>query len=93
MNHNVYFDGQVQSLSLSTEHGTATIGVITPGKYSFSTATEERMVVTSGTLDVKLPDQDWKKVLVNQEFVVEKGKSFEVEAHQDVSYLCYYKES
>ena len=60
MEHNVYFDGKVQSLSLETASGKATIGVITPGKYAFSTATEERMVVTSGILTVKLPGGEWR---------------------------------
>jgi len=50
MDHNVYFEGKVQSLSLSTEQGRATVGVITPGKYAFKTSTQERMVVISGNL-------------------------------------------
>ncbi|MDR3539735.1 MAG: pyrimidine/purine nucleoside phosphorylase [Desulfosporosinus sp.] len=90
MKHNVYFEGNVQSLSLNTEHGEATIGVITPGKYTFSTATEERMVITSGDLNVKLPGENWKMVQTNQEFVINANMSFEVEASQDVAYICYY---
>jgi len=90
MTHNVYFEGNVQSLSLNSVSGKATIGVITPGKYAFSTATEERMVITTGTLNVKLPKEDWKVVQANQEFLVKANVSFEVEASQDVSYICYY---
>ena len=59
MKHNVYFDGKVQSLGLATAEGNATVGVISPGKFTFSTSTEERMAVTSGTLKVKLPGKDW----------------------------------
>ena len=91
MDHNVYFDGKVQSLSLTTEHGRATVGVITPGKYTFSTSTQERMVVTSGTLNVTLPQGAKKIVGLNQEFIVEANASFDVEAIGDVSYICYYK--
>ena len=90
MKHNVYFEGNVQSLSLNSESGSATIGVITPGEYAFSTATEERMVITSGTLNVKLPEEDWIIFHVNQEFIVKANVSFEVKADQDVSYICYY---
>lgn len=91
MKHNVYFEGNVQSLSLNSGNGDATIGVITPGRYAFSTATEERMVITSGALNVKLPGEDWKMVQTNQEFVIKENLSFEVEASLDVSYICYYK--
>lgn len=91
MKHNIYFDGKVQSLGLNTEHGEATIGVIIPGKYSFSTTSEERMVITSGILNVKLPGAEWKKFKGYEEFKVPANVSFDVEADQDVSYICYYK--
>jgi purine/pyrimidine-nucleoside phosphorylase len=91
MDHNVYFDGKVQSLSLETEHGRATVGVITPGKYTFSTSTQERMVLTSGGLTVTLSEGERKLIGPNQEFVVEANASFDVEATHDVSYICYYK--
>ncbi len=90
MNHNVYFDGKVQSLSLETTAGKATVGVITPGAYAFSTSTEERMVVTSGVLGVKLPGGEWQQMSSGKEFIVAANQTFEVEAKQDVSYICYY---
>jgi uncharacterized protein YaiE (UPF0345 family) len=91
MKHNVYFDGKVQSLSLETATGQATIGVITPGTYAFSTSTEERMVVTSGILAVKLPGGEWKEMSAGKEFIVAANQTFEVEAKRDASYICYYK--
>ena len=91
MEHNSYFDGKVQSLSLDTDQGKATVGVISPGKYTFSTVSQERMIVTSGILGVKLPREDWKIVGPSQEFIVEAKTSFDVEASHDVSYICYYR--
>lgn len=91
MKHNVYFDGKVQSLGLVTESGSATIGVITPGAYSFSTSTEERMHITSGSLKVKLPGEEWMTVVACKDFIVPANVSFDVEAAGDVSYICYYK--
>jgi len=91
MKHNVYFDGKVQSLSLETADGSATVGVITPGKYTFSTSTEEKMVITSGVLNVKLPDADWNKLKGGEQFIVQANASFDVEAEKDVSYICYYR--
>ncbi|MTV51025.1 DUF1255 family protein [Heliobacillus mobilis] len=90
MKHNSYFDGKVQSLELQTENGVATVGVITPGQYTFGTSTQEKMVITAGSLRVKLPDQDWQTVMSGEFFVVDKNVSFVVEAEQDVAYLCYY---
>jgi uncharacterized protein YaiE (UPF0345 family) len=91
MDHNVYFEGKVQSLTVETEQGRATVGVITPGKYTFSTSTQERMVVTSGTLAVTLSQGEQKIIGPNQEFIVAANASFDVEASRDVSYICYYK--
>jgi len=90
MEHNVYFEGKVQSLTLETDQGRATVGVITPGKYTFSTSTQERMVVTSGTLNVTLSQGERKIVGPNHEFIVGANASFDVEATGDVSYICYY---
>jgi uncharacterized protein YaiE (UPF0345 family) len=91
MKHNVYFDGKVQSLGLVTVSGNATIGVITPGAYTFSTSTEETMHITSGVLKVKLPGEEWKAVEQCKQFIVPANVSFDVEAEKDVSYICYYK--
>lgn len=91
MKHNIYFEGKVQSLALTTEEGNATVGVISQGKFTFSTSSEERMIVTSGKLKVKLPGQNWKLVERNSEFIVSANSSFDVEADADVSYICYYK--
>jgi hypothetical protein len=91
MKHNVYFEGKVQSLSLTNAEGDATVGVISPGKFTFSTSTEERMIITSGTLKVKLLGKDWAVMKKNTEFIVPAKSSFDVEADADVSYICYYK--
>ena len=91
MDHNSYFEGKVQSLTMETDRGRATVGVITPGKYTFSTSTQETMVITSGILSVRLPEGVWKTVGADQEFIVEANASFDVEASRDVSYICYYK--
>jgi purine/pyrimidine-nucleoside phosphorylase len=91
MKHNVYFDGKVQSLGLSTAEGNATVGVISSGKFTFSTSSEERMIVTSGTLKVKLPNQNWNAMGRNAECIIPANSSFDVEADTDVSYICYYR--
>ncbi|HVN49123.1 MAG TPA: pyrimidine/purine nucleoside phosphorylase [Bacteroidota bacterium] len=91
MKHNSYFDGQVQSLSLTTADGSATVGVISKGAFTFGTSSQERMVITSGTLKAKLPGTEWKSFSKNTEFIVPPNSSFDVEADSDVSYICYYK--
>lgn len=91
MKHNVYFDGRVQSLALKTEDGPATVGVITPGHYTFSTDYEEHVIVSTGSLRVRLPEQEWRNVGAGEEYVVAAKCSFEVEADTDVSYVCFYR--
>jgi purine/pyrimidine-nucleoside phosphorylase len=91
MKHNSYFDGKVQSLGLETGSGPATVGVITPGAYTFNTSTEERMVIVAGALKAKLPGRDWAEFGQGKEFVVQANASFDCEAGRDVAYICYYK--
>lgn len=90
MKHNVYFDGKVQSLGVNTAEGYATVGVISPGAYTFSTATPERMVIITGVLNVKLPGEEWKRFGVTEEVKIKEQVSFDVRADYDVAYICYY---
>lgn len=88
--HNVYFDGKVQSLGLNTNNGKATVGVMKKGTYTFSASTPERMKVISGIMDVKLKEGEYKKYHEQDEFEVEAGTSFDVICEADVAYICFY---
>jgi hypothetical protein len=91
MKHSAYFDGKVQSLGIDTPKGYATVGVMESGKYKFSTAKEETMVVIEGTLKAKLPNKDWAVFYKENKFIVAANESFDVEAVGQVAYICYYK--
>ena len=92
LKHNAYFDGRVQSLALAVDGVDATVGVMEPGKYTFSTSSEEHMTITAGVLRVQLPGHsEWRDYAAGETFVVAPGKSFEVEAKEDVAYICLYK--
>jgi|SRR5438552_6646178 len=88
--HNCYFDGRVRSLGFGTSHGYVTIGVITPGRYEFTSDYEEHVLILSGTLRVKLPGRDWVEAPTNDAYVVPADTKFEVESETDVAYLCRY---
>ncbi len=88
---NEYFEGAVKSIALENEDGVATIGVMEPGEYEFGTATIELMTVTSGILDVLLPNAtEWKSYKQGETFRVEKDVKFKVNAKGQVAYYCQY---
>jgi len=89
--HNVYFDGQVQSLGLDTEKGAATVGVMKKGSYTFSTSTPETMVVVSGVMNVKVAGGESTQYTQNEKFEVAAGSQFEAVCDTDVAYICYYQ--
>jgi len=91
MKHNVYFDGKAQSLGLNEREGYATVGVIEPGTYSFSTSSEENMTMVAGSMRVKLPGAEWKAYAAGDSFVVPPNVSFDIEVGADVAYLCRYR--
>jgi purine/pyrimidine-nucleoside phosphorylase len=91
MKHNTYFDGKVQSLGVNAPEGYATVGVIEPGKYTFSTDSEEHMTLIAGGMKVKLPGGAWRQVSKNDLFIIPPNVSFDVDAPADVAYICYYK--
>jgi purine/pyrimidine-nucleoside phosphorylase len=89
--HNEYFEGKVQSLGMDTEEGYATVGIMEPGSYTFSTSSEERMTVVEGSMKVKLPGADWQVFGPDETFTVPGNASFDIEAAADVAYICFYK--
>ncbi|MDP3179988.1 MAG: pyrimidine/purine nucleoside phosphorylase [Spirochaetaceae bacterium] len=91
MKHSSYFDGKVQSLGVNTKNGYATVGVIEPGSYTFSTSTQETMVVVEGVLKYRLYEQEWMEAKKGEKFVVAPGVAFDCRADVDTAYICYYK--
>ena len=90
---NEYFDGRVKSVALTTEDGPATVGVISPGEYEFSTTSYEYMTILNGELDVLFPGKDeWVAVEQLETFEVGPDSSFKVKTAADVAYMCLYTE-
>ncbi len=89
---NSYFDGNVVSIAFEGQDGAATVGVMAPGKYEFSTSKQEHMKVVSGNMLVKLPGKEnFQSYGSGEVFVVEADCKFEVKLTEDTSYLCVYK--
>jgi len=91
MKHNTYFEGKVQSLEIQSPAGRATVGVIEKGTYTFSTSSEEHIVLIEGSMKVKLPGGEWQNLQKGREVVVKSGVSFDIDAPVDAAYLCYYR--
>lgn len=87
---NEYFDGKVKSIAFDHAGQAATIGVMAPGDYTFNTSTKEEMSVITGSLIVKLADQETRTYHKGDSFQVAENTSFEVTAHSETSYLCLY---
>jgi len=91
--HNVYFEGKVQSLGFNSDRGEATVGVCEPGTYTVPTDTEEHLTFLSGRGRVKLPDQDWKTINVGDTIVAPAGVEviWEVAPGADACYFCLFR--
>ena len=89
---NEYFGGKVKSLAFNLPDGPATVGVMAPGEYEFSTSTEEIMTVVAGKLTVKLPGAaDWKDFGRNETFIVDANQKFQLKVGGDSAYICLYR--
>jgi len=89
---NEYFEGRVRSIGFSTEDGPATVGVMTPGEYTFGTSTIEYMTVTSGLMSILLPNEtEWRDYREFETFKVEKDVKFKVRVAEETSYRCLYQ--
>lgn len=90
MKHNTYFGGAVQSLGFDHAAGSATVGVMAPGEYEFSTGLKEKMDVVAGVIDVKLPGGDWLTFRQGESFYVPANVKFNVRMSGEVAYVCWF---
>lgn len=92
LNVNEYFDGKVKSISFQTATLPATVGVMAPGEYTFSTSKKEVMTVVSGALTVQLPgSSEWRTFDAGTSFEVPANASFNLKVAIDTAYLCTYE--
>jgi purine/pyrimidine-nucleoside phosphorylase len=89
---NEYFEGSVKSIAFDGGDLPATVGVMSPGDYTFGTSQREYMTVVNGELLVKLPDNDeWLTFRSGDTFTVEANQSFDLKVAADTAYLCKYE--
>jgi len=87
---NEYFDGKVKSIAFQTETLPATVGVMAPGDYVFTTAEKETMTVVSGSLTAKITDGKQQTFNTGDSFNVDANSSFDVSVSVETAYLCLY---
>ena len=89
---NSYFDGAVTSRTVNFADGSKkTLGFMLPGEYEFGTAAAELMEITSGELDVKLPESnEWIGIKGGESFNVPANAKFQVNVKGIVDYCCSY---
>ena len=88
---NEYFDGKVKSIGFEDDRGSVTSGVMEAGEYTFSTSSKELMIVVTGSLNIKRPeDADWRTFPAGESFHVPSGVAFEVKVEGPTAYICRY---
>ncbi|MEN4045638.1 MULTISPECIES: pyrimidine/purine nucleoside phosphorylase [Sulfurimonas] len=88
---NIYYDGKVTSRTVEFPDGSIkSLGIMLPGEYTFNTAEKEIMEIMSGDVEVKLPGEEWRTLLVPEIFTVPADSSFEIKIKSVTDYCCSY---
>lgn len=91
LQHNSYFEGQVQSVGFERVGRRQTVGVIAPGSYHFGTDAPERMTVISGALEARLDGTDtFLHYPAGTSFEIPGKSGFDVRASGPTAYLCEF---
>ena len=89
---NSYFNGAVTSRKLTFADGSIkTLGFMQPGEYEFGTDAAELMEITSGEVEVLLPQSDtWQVVQGGESFHVPAQSKFGIKVKTLTDYCCSY---
>jgi uncharacterized protein YaiE (UPF0345 family) len=89
---NVYFDGKVTSRTILFQDGSKkTLGIMLPGTYEFGTSDKEIMEITSGELEILLPNtSSWRSVKPGENFEVPAQSKFKLNIKTITDYCCSY---
>jgi uncharacterized protein YaiE (UPF0345 family) len=91
LEHNSYFEAQVQSIGFERHGRRATVGVIDVGEFHFGTEAAERMTVISGELLARLPGEaSFRAFPAGTVFEVPARSGFDVKAPAPAAYLCEF---
>ncbi len=90
MKHNIYFDGQVQSLRFPSQGIDVSVGVMAPGRYTFSTETDERVEILHGRVNFVSGAGEERLVIAGESYSVAAKSSFDVSCSDFVAYLCSF---
>jgi hypothetical protein len=90
LKHNLYFEGQVQSVGFERHGRRLTVGVIAPGQFHFGTDAAERMTVVSGELSIRSGEGEWRLYPAGTQFEVAAKSGFDVRAAEPTAYLCEF---
>lgn len=72
----------------------ATQGEIDPGEYEFTTGPEERITITGGSVEIKLPgESEFRRCATGDMIVVPPASNFTIRATELASYDCIYIDS
>lgn len=92
LNVNEYFNGAVKSISFTNNTGPASVGVMAPGKYTFTTSSIEVMHIISGSAEVKQANAEhWSNFAAGEHFTVDADSSFLIKITCATAYLCEYR--
>ncbi|MDU6412678.1 MAG: pyrimidine/purine nucleoside phosphorylase [Yersiniaceae bacterium] len=92
LNVNDYFSGKVKSIGYeSGTIGSASVGVMEVGEYTFGTKQAEEMTVITGALRVLIPGSpDWQVFMPGETFYVPAHSEFNLQVSDTTAYLCKY---
>ena len=89
---NSYFDGAVTSRKLTFDDGSVkTLGYMQEGEYEFGTDAAELMEITSGEVEVLLPESsEWVTIKGGESFNVPANSKFGIKVKSLTDYCCSY---
>ncbi len=89
---NILYNGNITSRSITFEDGSKkTLGVILPGEYELNTVNKAIIEISSGSLEVMLPAEDWVEYIAPASVEIAQNSKYKLKVTSLVDYCCSFQ--
>ena len=88
---NILYDGNITSRKITFSDGSKkSLGIMLEGEYELNTVNKAIIDISTGTLEVRLPAEDWVEYVAPASIAIAQNSKYKLKVTSLVDYCCSF---